>query len=140
MSSSGARQPASRVVFPRLAADTFNRVPCTEDPEDNLWEPTRDGEPDKAARERWREAAELCGYCPALGACARLADAQESLAGVWAGRVPRIKGERIQGDLIGCGSRAGYQQHKRIGEDACEACCEANRVYSKEYMAGRRSS
>ena len=139
MSRSGARPPVSRVVFPRLAADTFAEAICHQDGPD-LWEPARDGEPDKAARERWREAAELCGYCPALGACARLADAQESLAGVWAGRVPRIKGERIQGDLIGCGSRAGYQQHKRIGEDACEACCEANRAYLREYMAGRRSS
>ncbi|GLB62693.1 hypothetical protein NCCP2495_05710 [Dietzia sp. NCCP-2495] len=143
MSRSGARHPVSRVVFPRLRAETFAEAPChTED--ENLWEPVRDGEPDKAARVRWREAAELCGYCPALDACARLADAQESLSGVWAGRVPRIKGERIQGelikgDLIGCGTRAGYQQHRRAGEDACGACSAANRAYSKEYNARRKA-
>lgn len=138
MSRSAARPPQSRVVFPTLRAETFAEAPCHKE-EENLWEAARDGEPDKAARVRWREAAELCGYCPALAACARLADAQESLAGVWAGRVPRIKGERIHGDLIGCGTRAGYQQHKRIGEDACEACSDANRAYSNEYMAGRRA-
>ena len=138
MSRSGARQPVSRVVFPALRAETFAEAPChTED--ENLWEPVRDRESDKAARVRWREAAELCGHCPALDACARLADAQGYLVGVWAGRVPRIKGERIQGDLIGCGTRAGYQQHKRIGEDACEACADANRAYSNKYMAGRRA-
>lgn len=133
MSRSGGRPPVSRVSFPRLAAETFDRAPChTED--ENLWEPARDREPDKVARERWREAAELCGYCPVLDACARLADAQESLAGVWAGRVPGIKGERIQGNLTGCGTRTGYQQHRRIGEQACDACSEANRAYSNEYL------
>lgn len=137
MSRSGARPPVSRVVFPTLRAETFAEAPChTED--ENLWEPARDRESDKAARERWREAAELCGYCPVLDACARLADAQDTLVGVWAGRVPRIKGERIQGDLTGCGTRTGYQQHKRIGEDACEACSDANRAYSNEYNARRR--
>lgn len=135
MRRNGARP--STVVFPTLPCDTFAEAPCHTEGE-NLWEPARDEEPDKVARERWIEAAELCGYCPVLDACARLADAQESLAGVWAGRVPRIKGERIQGDLIGCGTRAGYQQHKRIGEDACEACSDANRAYSNGYNARRR--
>lgn len=85
--------PYRRVVFPTLDADTFAGAPChTED--ENLWEPARDGESDRAARVRWREAAELCELCPAFDACARLADAQLRLDGVWAGRVPRIRGER----------------------------------------------
>lgn len=89
----GARLAVAPVEFPTLPAETFSQAPCHTE-EENLWEAARDSEPDTVARERWREAAELCGYCPALKECARLADAQSSPAGVWAGRVPRIWGER----------------------------------------------
>ena len=139
MSSRGTGRPnGGEVHFPTLGGDTFQQAPChTED--ENLWEPKRDREPYRDVLARWREAAELCEWCPALAACARLADAQPRLDGVWAGRVPRIKGERIHGDLIGCGTRAGYQQHNRIGEDACDACAVAHRAYMRGYMAARRS-
>lgn len=32
-----------------------------------------------------------------------------------------------------CGSYGGYQRHKRLGEDPCERCREANRRYLAEY-------
>lgn len=83
------------VELPRLDADTFVGAPCVvEGPE--LWEATRDEEPDRVARSRWRRAAELClTECPAFRACERLAGAQVVPGGVWAGRVPRIRGERL---------------------------------------------
>lgn len=135
MRRNGAR--SSAVVFPTLPGETFAEAPCHTEGE-NLWEAARDGEPDKVARERWVEAAELCGYCPALAECARLADAQESPAGVWAGRVPRIPGERAGVRRAQCGRRSGYQKHKRAGEVPCGACVEANRLYSRELKARHR--
>lgn len=136
MSRSG-RPPQSRVVFPTLPGETFAQAPCHTE-EENLWEAARDGEPDKVARERWREAAELCGYCPALAACARLADAQSSLAGVWAGRVPRLRGERAGVAPAECGSRGGYQRHRRAGEVPCGPCESENRRYSRDWKRGLR--
>lgn len=32
-----------------------------------------------------------------------------------------------------CGTYAGYQQHKKRGEDACAPCIAANRAYAAEY-------
>lgn len=32
----------------------------------------------------------------------------------------------------GCGSHAGYVAHTSAGEEACEPCKEANRVYKRE--------
>ena len=134
---SQARQ-SSRVVFPTLSADTFADAICHQEGPD-LWEPARDEERAKDARARWREAAKLCEVCPALGACARLADAQDIPAGVWAGRVPRIPGEREHVSRSDCGTTAGYQRHKRAGEKQCGPCLEANRVYMRGYMARSRA-
>lgn len=130
MQRKGGRPTGGSVFFPTLSGDTFQEAPCHTEGE-NLWEPARDREPEWAAQERWIEAAQLCGYCPALAACARLADAQGEPAGVWAGRVPRVRAV--------CGSRGGYQRHRRAGEAACDACVAANRAYSNARMAGRRS-
>jgi hypothetical protein len=32
-----------------------------------------------------------------------------------------------------CGTYAGYQQHKKAGEAACDDCAEASRRYAQEY-------
>ena len=107
MSSRGTGRPTGgEVHFPTLGGETFQQAPChTED--ENLWEPKRDREPYRDVLERWREAAELCEWCPALAACARLADAQPRLDGVWAGRVPRLRGQRAGVDPAVCGTRGG---------------------------------
>ena len=131
MSRGSGRSNGGSVFFPTLDGDTFQQAPCHTE-EENLWEPARHREPADKARERWLEAAELCGYCPALSACARLADAQSSLAGVWAGRVPRVRGERAGVPRAECGSRGGWQRHDRAGEEPCEACVAANRAYHRD--------
>ena len=132
MPSRGTGRPnGGEVYFPTLGGDTFQQAPCHME-EENLWESRRDREPEQKARERWREAAELCGYCPALAACARLADAQPRLDGVWAGRVPRARGERAGVPRAECGSRGGWQRHDRAGETPCESCVAANRAYHRD--------
>jgi hypothetical protein len=40
-------------------------------------------------------------------------------------RAPRI-------DAAKCGTRTGYQRHKRDGEDVCERCTVAERTYQRE--------
>ena len=35
--------------------------------------------------------------------------------------------------MSGCGTQAGYQAHRKRGEDACEACRQANRSYMNAY-------
>ena len=132
MSSRGTGRPnGGEVHFPTLGGDTFQHAPCHMEDE-NLWEPKRDREPDRDVLARWREAAELCEWCPALAACARLADAQPRLDGVWAGRVPRLRGQRAGVDPAVCGSRGGWQRHDRAGEAPCGPCVEANRTYHRE--------
>ena len=127
----GGRPNGGEVHFPTLGGDTFQQAPChTED--ENLWEPKRDREPYRDVLARWREAAELCEWCPALAACARLADAQPRLDGVWAGRVPRLRGQRAGVDPAECGTRGGWQRHDRAGETPCGPCVEANRAYHRE--------
>ena len=32
-----------------------------------------------------------------------------------------------------CGTRAGWNQHVKQGEKACDECNEANRLYNREY-------
>lgn len=132
MSSRGTGRPnGGEVYFPTLGGDTFQQAPCHMEDE-NLWEPKRDREPYRDVLARWREAAELCEWCPALAACARLADAQPRLDGVWAGRVPRLRGQRAGVDPAACGTRGGWQRHDRAGETPCGPCVEANRAYHRE--------
>lgn len=138
MSSRGTGRPnGGEVYFPTLGGDTFQQAPCHMEDE-NLWEARRDREPDRDVLARWREAAELCEWCPALAACARLADAQPRLDGVWAGRVPRQRGERVGVAPAECGSRGGWQRHTRASETPCGACVEANRAYHRERKRRKR--
>lgn len=39
-----------------------------------------------------------------------------------------------------CGTYAGFQRHARYGEEPCDPCREANRVYMQEYRAQRRAA
>ena len=127
MSSRGTGRPnGGEVYFPTLGGDTFQQAPCHMEDE-NLWEPKRDREPYRDVLARWREAAELCEWCPALAACARLADAQPRLDGVWAGRVPRLRGQRAGVDPAVCGAGGGWQRQSRAGATAWGPWVVANR-------------
>lgn len=50
-------------------------------------------------------------------------------------------GSRIATGIQPCGTRAGYDRHKRRGEPACDPCREACREYTRAYRAknGRAS-
>jgi hypothetical protein len=37
-----------------------------------------------------------------------------------------------------CGTRSGYNKHRRNGEDACAACKKANSKYQTRYAQGVR--
>lgn len=37
--------------------------------------------------------------------------------------------------MKGCGTRAGYERHRRRKEQACEPCLAANRAYAAEYLS-----
>ena len=72
------RRTVARTVFDdalEALLDAGGRVPCANQPE---W--TSDDPADAA----W--AASVCGRCPILAACDRLAAAERPTAGVWAGR------------------------------------------------------
>lgn len=104
-----------------------------------LWEPVREDETQGDARDRWIEAAQLCELCPAFDPCDQLAESQETPLGVWAGRLPRLPGERKGVTPARCGTRAGWKKHKRNDEEPCDPCIEANRKYSKERKAEKRA-
>lgn len=38
-----------------------------------------------------------------------------------------------------CGTRGGQQRHKRLGEDVCEPCADAERTYQAERQRRRRA-
>lgn len=122
-------------------ADLFEEAPCT-DLSQRLWDPQAEQEKQKEANVRYREAAQICRTeCRALDACLarkeRLHAARRPTAGVWAGQVPgRVY---TTGPRTGCGSPAGYQAHRKNGEDVCGPCGDANREYMRAYMAGRRA-
>lgn len=119
-------------------ANLFEDAPCTDLSLD-LWDPKLDGETRREAAERHRMAVVICREdCHALDACVarrdRLHAAGRKTAGVWAGVSP----DGGRPPLSGCGSPAGFQRHRRAGEDPCAECAHAQRVWMRQYMAGRR--
>ena len=123
-------------------ADAFEGAPCT-DLSLNLWDPQGEWESLKDARARHEVAAQICrSECHALVACQtrrdRLHAAKRLTAGVWAGQEPGRGGSRPGAGRSGCGTDAGYQAHRKDGEDACDPCAAAHRDYMRAYMADRR--
>jgi WhiB family transcriptional regulator, redox-sensing transcriptional regulator len=47
------------------------------------------GNEDDAASTRFRDAKNMCSYCPAIQACAAYAIANDEMYGVWGGLTPR---------------------------------------------------
>ena len=102
----------------------------------DLWD-TVEGETPPA------EALDTCRTCPVQESC--LAEALSTVEcndhGLWAGttvsqrRVLRRRMPRPQPTPTGCGTVAGYSQHSRDGELACESCKEANRRYHRDRRA-----
>lgn len=105
-----------------------------------------------------RRAREVCRECPVIGECLQSALAHEE-TGVWGGTsederralrggdrpaaVPTPTPERAAPTPAPkgaqpCGTPAMYQRHRRRGEEACDACLEAQRRKSAQAHQRRR--
>ena len=86
----------------------------------------------------------ICAGCPVADACLAYALEAREKAGLWGGLDPDerhklTKGRKPARKAPAHGTARGYKQHKRLGEDACEACVEANRA-KNGYSASRVAS
>lgn len=124
----------ARVAMPaasRMPPHVIDELPCEEDPElffppGTSWQ----GHADQAA-----EAKAQCRRCPVAAACLRWAlDTIEPYA-IAGGTTPRERRKMLGlpvADMDGeaCGTRNGYEQHRRRGEKACTACLTATAAYN----------
>ena len=89
----------------------------------------------------WRAetlARQVCASCPVTQQCLEHALTNQETLGMWGGTSARERrriGYRGRAVPV-CGTRAGYEAHRRRGEPTCEACRDANRVF----VAERRST
>ncbi|WP_441251468.1 WhiB family transcriptional regulator [Kitasatospora sp. McL0602] len=93
-----------------------------------------------------RVAKEICGFCPVRSACLALAISRNEEFGIFGGLTPQERRELYpvrrsvdraaveptpaptepKREPVTCGSRRGYQRHRRRGEVACDLCRYAN--------------
>lgn len=86
------------------------------------------------------EAKAVCRRCPVIDECAEWAFDNDERYGIWGGltederaRMRRRAGrKRKEPDH---GTTAGYKQHRRLGEKACESCLAANRRMAQDFSA-----
>jgi len=106
-----------------------------------------------------REARKFCAACPARAACLAAAMLEEAFApadgraGVRGGLTPQQRADkakraagrveqpavkpraqkptRSRGPVV-CGTRGGYQKHRRNGEKACDRCRYANTAADRQ--------
>lgn len=79
----------------------------------------------------------ICAACPSRTACLDFAIANDQREGIWGGLTERERAvmhrrkarERQEPKH---GTAAGYKQHRRLGEKACESCHQANRRQSQD--------
>lgn len=89
-------------------------------------------------------ARSICAGCPAKDACLAYALETREPNGLWGGLDPverRALGrpaKPMRKDPAH-GTAPGYKQHRRLGEDACVECTEANRRAVARYKAERRA-
>lgn len=117
-------------------AERWDGALCTEVGGD-LWFP------DKG--ESVRPARSVCQRCPLIEQCREyifeLEDLHGEQPGIYAGlsvkQRRRIRGprERVAAQ---CGTVSGYNAHYRNGENACDDCRAAFRVYHRERAEARR--
>ena len=82
----------------------------------------------------------ICNRCPVREACLTYALEAGERHGLWGGLDEaerhalrkRTKPVRKAPDH---GTERGYKQHKRLGEDACQPCVEANRAKNGYYAS-----
>lgn len=83
--------------------------------------------------EGYTEARKVCAGCPVRAQCLDHALVNFERFGMWGGRSPserqkeaRARRLRERVEIAACGTRAGYERHRRLGERACVLCRAAN--------------
>lgn len=101
------------------------------------------------------EARAACAGCPVAAECLMYALNNAERYGLWGGKTPlqrrsirrrliaqgAIKPQPGRGAEPECGTRSGYNTHRRRGEEACGECRVANTEYvtAKRIAAHRRT-
>lgn len=93
-----------------------------------------------------KSAKSVCARCPVRPECLHEAMETNMEHGIWGGmtRFERVKLKRETARYQTptrqpCGTRGGYQRHKRNKESACAQCLEAHRKHGRELYAASGS-
>jgi WhiB family transcriptional regulator, redox-sensing transcriptional regulator len=84
--------------------------------------------PEMGERHLARMAKAICATCPVIEECLNDALAQRVDFGIWGGKTVterRILGRKPPVIRPECGSRRGYETHRRARESACPDCLKA---------------
>ena len=131
--------------------DWRKEAACKDYPTDWWFDlmPWRRGRPEKVEwKETIRKAKEICETCPVKQDCLDWALKHEDY-GLWGGftpgqrdRIRRTKNLRLVAPEVAvtispCGTPAGYQAHRRKGEETCQPCRTAHTNNHTGNMAKR---
>lgn len=113
---------------------TFTQALCKQH-DNNLW----------FDAETQNEAVTICQACPELENCRNYAltlpvDTEGVYAGMTAKQLKPLRRANNNPKVIDHGTTAGYDQHKRYGVPACEACLKANANYKADRFAKYRQT
>lgn len=93
---------------------------------------------DDTAMAKW-----ICSGCPVRDTCLQEAIDNLEQFGIWGGYSPRERRAISNGETVDertlvavCGTRGGYQRHRRNGEESCDKCRAAEALYQRE-LKGR---
>jgi len=115
---------------------TFTKALCKQH-DNNLW----------FDADTQKKAVTICQACPELENCHTYAltlpvDTEGVFAGMTAKQLKPLRKANNNPPVIEHGTKAGYEQHRRTGIKPCEACLQANALYSyqrnKDFKARQR--
>lgn len=131
MSLRAAQMPRLRHGRGGHIFDVEEPTPCAEDPE--MWFPVGTSWDGHAAQAALAKAA--CRTCPIVADCLAWAlDTREPYA-IAGATTPRERTKilnRPGAATSACGTRKGYERHRRRGEKPCDRCRNAARIYSQQ--------
>lgn len=88
-----AKLNVAPLPVPTVVQGADDMGPCTRPENGFLWDPRHEGEHRLDSRARWLAARQICvTACPVFSRCER--ERPVDPRSVWAGRVPRVRGER----------------------------------------------
>ena len=99
---------------------------------------------DKSEMQLTGIAKRVCRNCPVMGECLAYALDTREPFGVWGGKSAAERRDLLRQprpeSRIEHGTNSGYNRHHREGQDPCEPCREASRVYQSERRAAKRKA